>query len=289
MFKRQESITIIRKWFPFPVSVESFAMNEDAKTATYEYALRDGAEHERVKAFRKFRISWIFALESGGRTPAYYVDRLRRSNNNLPWVFFHPVFGAYTCIIASMEINESGEDNEAVGTDDTIYTNYRFSIEFRESTDPSAARNATRTSRLYPAVNVRPPSNFYSQTLTYRTCTELYQAIVEGRIAPWTNPVANAERLRYPLDMRQCAYNRWLANPNGESTTTLTTWNQRYYTVVPWDRWLKIARRFNIPFTSLFAVNQWRNVRTRPRTNQWLRWIDPNKLRPWDLLIIPSQ
>lgn len=293
MFQREAPVTIKRKWFTFPVSIQDFSMTEDAKVATYEYALRDGAEHERVLAYRKFTISWIFTSDSGNNSSAWYAQKFRQLNDNKPGVFFHPVFGSYTCILAALRISENGEENESLGSNnntwDIIGHIYKFDAEFWETTDPQQAKQNSKISRLYPAATVRPPSNFYKTTLKYTTCDQLYRAIVNGNIAPWTNPVTNAEWLQYPLSLRQCAYGKRLANPTGaNSTSSVSSSNQRMYTVIAWDRWIKIAKKFNIPFTDLFNANKDRNVRVRPRTDQGLRRKNANKLRPGDTLIIPD-
>ena len=55
------------------MSITEFSMREDAKLATYEYAGRDGAEHERVLAPRGFTITGIFSQDDNNDSPITYV------------------------------------------------------------------------------------------------------------------------------------------------------------------------------------------------------------------------
>jgi hypothetical protein len=54
--------TEIIKWagLEFPVSVLEFTVSEPTKVATYEYAGRNGAEHERVLNYRIFTLRGEF-------------------------------------------------------------------------------------------------------------------------------------------------------------------------------------------------------------------------------------
>lgn len=285
---RNESIVISWKWFEFPVSIQNFSMNEDSKVATYEYAGRNGAEHERVLNYRKFSLSWIFSTDSGNRPPYYYAQQLRARNDNAPWEFFHPVFGSFQCIMRSLKISEDGDSNEVLGPGNNIFPNYSFDIEFWETSDPSQVTISDDLLSLYPAIDIKPPSDLYEQTLKYKTVLELYWAIVNGQIIPWTDPIRHAEWQQYDYAFRKEAYDLWLLYPNGLENEEISNPGSREYIVVSGDYWIKIARQFWIPFPALFEANRWRQVRTTPRSTEWLYWKSADRLRPWDSLIIPD-
>lgn len=80
----RNNTVIMWKSFAFPMSIETFQIKEDAKVATYEYAGRNGAEQERVLAYRVFTMSGRFTLDSGDKDPSYYAQKLRQLNDNEP-------------------------------------------------------------------------------------------------------------------------------------------------------------------------------------------------------------
>lgn len=283
-----ESIVIRWKGFQFPVSITDFTLNEDAKVASYEYAGRNWAEHERVLNYRKFSVSGKLAKDSWSRSPAQYAQKLRALNDNKPGEFFHPVFGSFSCILRSLKLSEQADDNEVTGTGNNIYPNYSFEMEFWESTDPSQATISGDLDWLYPAITVKPFSDLYEQNLAYHTVLELYRAIVQGQIVPWTDPIRNAEWLQYDYDFRKQAYDLRLLYPQGLPKTEITNPWLNEYIVVAWDYGMKIARQFGVSFPSLFEANRWRQVRNTPKFTEWLYWKSPDRLRPWDSLLIPA-
>ena len=159
---------------------------------------------------------------------------------------------------------------------------------FYEHLDPSSATISDELSRLFPAVQPRPFNDNYHTTLLYTTTNQLYNALVAGKISAGTDPIRNAEWLRYPYDMRLAAYNQYIAYPNGLPQVSLSTSSQKTYTVISGDYGIKIARQFNIPFTSLRNLNQGRAVRKMPRGTQGLYRKDSSTLYTGDVLLIPS-
>lgn len=250
---KRNNLVFKYKSFVFPVSITEFSIKEEAKVATYEYAWRNGAEHERVLNYRTFSLSGTFTYSSGEKTPAYYANRLRLLNNNEPWLFVHPTFGAYRCIIKSLDITESGEELEfrpdasasersrpdaevfnnlgwtgrgfrdkkaSIAKEDHAVPNYKFSIEFWEHTPPNAATLDQTVGKLFPAAVVKPLRDWYESKLKYKTVDQLYEALVNKKILPWLDPVRNAEWLYYNLEFRKAAYDRFLADPDGKSLMT---------------------------------------------------------------------
>lgn len=104
------------KGYDFPISITSFSLTEDAKVATYEYAGRNGAEHERVLNYRVLNISGIFSSTSspdGKRSPSYYVKMFKSLNDNNPGILKHPTFGFMICILKRQKFTEVADENEA--------------------------------------------------------------------------------------------------------------------------------------------------------------------------------
>lgn len=286
MLRENQSLNIVRKGFFFPMSIRSVKFASDAKVASYEYAGTSWAEHERVKWYWKINVSGIFASASGRKKPEYYVSRLRQTNDNKPWTFIHPTLGSFKCIMKSLSIEISWDETETIGRDN-LRTNYSFSFELWEHTEPNAVKAQSKVEKLFPAPNVRPPTDSYKISLAYKTCTQLYNAIIDKKIFPWVDPIKNKSRLAYPYDLRKCAYDRWVANPNGEPSKSASNKNQKTYTVKWGDTGIWISSKLWISFTDLFNANKGRNVRNNARSDQWTKWKNANKLYPWDVLLIP--
>jgi LysM repeat protein len=286
MFSEDKSLSIIRKGFIFPLSIKSVKVSEDAKVATYEYAWTNGAEHERVKWYVKISVNGVFTAGSGSKKPEYYVEKLKLTNNNKPGTFIHPTLGTYKCIMKNLEIELSGEELEVIWRN-SIGNTYTFSFELREHTDPNTAKKLSKIDKLFPAPNVKPPTDNYSVSLAYNTCTQLYNAIIEKKIMPGTDPIKHKEWLAHPYDLRKCAYDRRVANPTGEAKTSVSNANSKTYTVKPWDTWISIANKLWISFTSLFEANKGRSVRQTDKSDQGKQWKSTNKIYPWDILLVP--
>jgi len=290
MLNTNNQLTIKRKGFTFPLSIKSFTIDETAKVATYEYAGMNGALHERVLNYRTINVSGLFDSYSGTKSPEYYIKQLQKLNDNKPWILFHPTFGTFIAILHSLRVWQSGDEVEADDENNVIPV-YTFDMEFWEFSYSGRSKDLDK---LYPAISVRPSNDKYTTELKYHNCDELYQALVDGLISAGTDPILNAEWLLYDFAMRSCAYQRWLANPNGEtSTTEITNDNQKNYIVKAWDYWLMIARKFNVPFDALRNANQGRKVRETDWTVAWIfQWMyrkTPHWLRPWDILVIPAK
>lgn len=283
------------KGFEFPISVKTFSMDEQAKVATYEYAGRNGAEHERVLNYRIFRITGIFTRSSGTESPRAYINRLRLLNDNEPGELFHPDFGAFQCIIQKLSISQNADEFETDGNssvkDDEGIVNYLFEMELWEHTDPSSATITDFLKKLFPASVAKPPSDDYATRLKYPTVALLFRAIKLGKIVPGTDPIRNAEWLRYDYDFRAEAYALWLDYlENGDTTaTTIETSNQRTYTVQPGDMGLTIAYKFSVAFTDLFELNRGQKVRTIAKGSEGLYWKSANLLYVGDILLLPDK
>lgn len=272
------------------MSIKSFSISENAKVATYEYAWRNGAEHERVLNYRIFSISGIFSKDSGSKTPAYYANVLRLSNTNRPGLLVHPSFGSFKCIMHSLKITEDGSENEAYVDEfgkQEIVPNFQFEIEFWEHTDPSVATLTSDLAKLFPTINPKPLNDDYSTTLKYKTVNELYLALVDGKIISGTDPIRNAEWLLYDYTFRLEAWTLWQANPTGTSATnTITSSWQQTYIVQAGDTGMKIASKFKVSFTSLYQANKGKDVRKTPRGKEWKQWKSAGTLYSGDKLII---
>ena len=256
----RNNTVILWKDFPFPMSIESFKIKEEAKVATYEYAGRNWAEHERVLKYRVFNITGIFTTDSWNEVPSFYVNKLRQLNDNTPWVLAHPVFWTYRCIIKNFEVSEdwaelehspgitpasaylnmswinlsqwwgttlnklAKEASTKVSYSKRAVPNYRFSIEFWESIPPTAASLQTSLNKLFPATTVKPANDNYMTSNKYKTVEELYWALVNGQILPGVDAIKNAEWLAYDYNFRKQAYDMWIADPkwvNQKSQTAL--------------------------------------------------------------------
>jgi len=148
------------KGFVFPLSVQSFSLTEDAKVAKYEYALRDGAELERVKSARVFSVSGVFVSQPEKNLVASkFVKTLRELNDNKPGYLRHKDLGDFLCIMKNLKIDEKG-DEEFVEAGKRHRT-YNFSCEFWEHT-PIGALNLSTSERIFPAPLARPSSATYS-------------------------------------------------------------------------------------------------------------------------------
>lgn len=287
MLTRNDALTIIWKGYSFPMSIRSFRVSSEAKTATYEYAGTDGAEHERVKWYARISISGIFSSGSGGKWADYYIKKLKETDNNEPWTFIHPTMGSYKCILKNLDIEIMWDELETVGRS-SIGTTYLFSFELWENVEPNTVKARAKVDRLFPAPNVRIPNANYTKTLAYTSCEQLYNALVQGAIQYGTDPLTNKDWLSYPYDIRSCAYNRYLANPNGEATIEVSDKNKKTYTVKAWDTWIKIANKYWVDFSELFELNRTRDVRDVDKSDQWRKWKTASKLYPWDVLLIPE-
>lgn len=312
------------KGFAFPMSIESFKIKEDARVATYTYAGRNGAEHERVMNYRIFTLTWIFTSSSGDQTPAWYVNKLRALNDNAPGVLWHPVFWTYKCILKSLDISEDGSDLEGTYSFDAsniiptssgtsalqlqkamsaggkialmnkAIANYKFALEFWESTPPNAASLQSKLSQLYPASSVKPLNDNYQTSNKYKSVTELYWALVNGQIQPGVDPIRNSEWLWYDYNFRKTAYDLWIADPKWtkqskvDNTNKITTPKaQNIYTVAVGDNAMKVAKKLWVTPDALFQANSGKKVRNTTRGTEWLYWKKMSIMYPGDTLIIP--
>ena len=319
MLNLDRNIKITRKGFEFPLSIKAFVIDETSRVATYTYAGIDGALHERVMQYRVINLSWTFSSDSGtsygGLTPSNWISNLQRLNDNQPWLLTHSLLWNYTCIIHDLKITHNWENTEPSAGNDPV-PNFDFEIEFREHTHSNFNQDLDA---FRPAISVRPPSDLYNKSLKYTTCDQLYDAIIDGLILPWTDPIINAEWQLYDINMRTCAYNRWIANPNWENsgthfdkkgnivankpktTTTATptgnnvvaSTNLRLYVVQSWDTAVSVAKLFKVTVEDLMKANSGRNVREVPNPNdifipaQGKRWVYNLWLYVWDKLVIP--
>lgn len=282
--------TEIKWWeFTFPLSLFEFNMTEQSKVATYEYAWRNWAEHERVLSYRVIKISGEFISWAGTKTPEQYVKQLRLSNDNKPAELVHPTLGRFVCIMKDLSIKQKWD---GYSYDNGAYEpSYAFEAEFWEHTPPKARTLKWETEKLFPAVNPKPANDLYKSSLKYKNADELYNAILSQDILPWTDPIVNAEWLSYNFDIRKEAYDRWKAGGFKVWVTTdskTATLEKKEYKVVSWDSGFKISKKFWVSFDKLFSENKWLKVRAvdkgtegKYRKTAWL-------LYPWDVLIIPS-
>lgn len=276
------------KDFDFPVSITEFKISEPAKIATYEYAGRNGAEHERVLNYRVFSIAGIFINWAWTKTPEFYAQKLRLLNDNKPWILMHSSFWNFNCIMKSLDIVQSGDDYMP---DKSIQQSYSFSMELWEHTPPNARTLQDSLNQLFPAATRKPPSDYYSSSLKYKNSWELFDALVLWNIIAGIDPIKNSEWLRYDYAMRKEAYDKYqdyLLN-GAKTKTTKSYTEEKLYTVVSGDYWIKIAKKFNIDFTSLFEANKWKKVRTFSWWTEGYYWKTTWKLYPWDKLIIPPK
>lgn len=287
------------KGFTFPLSIKSFSMKEDTKVATYEYANRNGAEHERVLAYRTVSLSGTFTTDSGEKLPSVYVNTLRGLNDNKPGLLTHPVFWSIHCIVKSMEFNETGEELEASvssttgGTNHKAVPNFDFSIEFWEHTPPTAASVQSNLQKLFPAMDSKPANDNYETKLKYKTVGMLYKALVEWKISAGLDPIRNAEWLYYDYTFRKTAYDMYLADPTWKqlvttsNTTISTATAQNSYTIVSWDTAMKIANKFKVNLQDLFTKNSGVKVRKTPKWNDGLYWKQISVIYPGDVILLP--
>lgn len=291
------------KDFVFDRCVKEFSMKEWAKVATYEYAWRNGAEHERVLSHRVFTLSWEFIpWVTPWTTPWRLVKALRLTNDNKPWVFTFNTIGNFRCIMSNLTITQSPENYtiyDTVNNKQVLVPAYSFQVELLEHTPPNAKTLKEKNDELYPKSEVKPPSDLYSSSLIYKNCTELYNAIMDWKIAPWVNPVINSEWLRYDYDMRKCAYDKWKewgfktnsntdTVSNSKASISSKNTNQKYHIVKAWETWMRIAKIYWVPFTKLFEVNRGMKVRENNYLNDWLYWKTTTLLQAWDKLVIPD-
>lgn len=285
--------TII-KWkdFQFPLSIKDFSMKEWAKVATYEYAWRNWAEHERVLSHRVFTLSWEFIAWIWEKEPKTLVKELRITNDNKPWTFIHTDLWVFQCIISNLTITQNWEWYS--GLKDwfkKLTTSFMFSIELLEHTPPNAKTLKEKNDELFPKTPVKPTSDIYSTNLIYNNADELFDAIVAWKILAWVNPIINAEWLRYDFSIREEAFLRWEATWfliwEEEEEITINT-NQKYYTVKAGDSWMKIAKAYSVTFTDLFELNQGVKVRSNEKWDEWLYWKTSRILYPWDKILIPD-
>lgn len=312
ILKRNKDTRIKWKTFIFPLSIKDFSLKELAKVATYEYAWRNWAEHERVLSHRVFSVSWEFIpWVDKNKTPAQLIYDLRLTNNNKPWIFSHPDIGSFNCIISNLTIWQTWDWYSTISEEyknkyndsrvvtwfepiatETLYTSYTFSIEFLEHTPPNAKTLKEKSDELFPKSVVKPVNDLYNTQLIYKNSDELFNAIMAWKIAPWVNPVINAEWLKYDYDMRKIAYDKWKDTWFAVWVVTIdvatTNTNQRNYTVLAWDTWFKISKKFKVTFTDLFEKNRWVKVRKNSNGNEWLYWKTARLLYAWDKIIIPN-
>lgn len=288
--------TII-KWkdFKFPLSVKDFSLKEWAKVATYEYAWRNWAEHERVLKHRVFSISWEFVAWIWEKQPKELVRQLRVTNDNKPWIFNHTDIWMFNCIVSDLTITQNWEGYSTMTDGTTVLTpSFMFSLELLEHTPPNAKTLKEKNDELFPKSTVKPVSDNYSSKLIYKNCDELFNAIIEEKILAWVNPIINAEWLRYDFDTRACAYGKWEATwfqlgvKDEESSISTVNTNQKYYTVKSGDTGMKIAKAFLVAFTSLFELNKGTKVRKNDKWTEWKYWKTSRILHPWDRLLIPD-
>lgn len=290
---RDKLTILVWKGFSFPVAIQEFKLSEDAKVATYEYAGRNGAEHERVLSYRVFTMSGIFTDGSGDKTPSWYANKLRYLNDNKPGRFSHPQFGNFDCICKNLSITESGDEYETLEGEDSLdgILNIKFSLELWEHVDPKQATTPQFLEDLFGLPDQKPASDYYNTKLKYHTCDELFEALKKGLIISGTDPIRHAEWLRYDYAMRKCAWDKWQAwieaGKPGDETASITNSNQKTYRVIAGDWGFKIARKFNVTFSDLWEINRGRKVRDTEKGAEGLYWKDPNKLWPDDILLIP--
>lgn len=286
------------KGFIFPQSVVEFNLSEDAKVATYEYAGRDGAEHERVLNYREISVSGVFTNESGPKSAKAYVAQLRALNNNAPGELHHEFFGRFTCIMKSLNIKEHAQEQEVVGAE--VFSSYTWNAVFWEHTDPAAVNVSEQLATLFPILEVRPANDLYETRLRWNTVRQLFGAIKAGRILPGTDPIRNAEWLQYPLSQRTAAFALWTSflatGVDQTEPVAIVAQKQQTYTVVPGDTPSKIAVKTKTPWVgtysdSIYGANQSREVRSvAPKSDpdEGLRLKSSWKVFPGDTLLLPN-
>lgn len=283
--------TIIQwKDFQFPLAIKDFSMKEWAKVATYEYAGRNWAEHERVLSHRVFSISWEFIAWIWEKEPKECVKQLRITNDNKPGKFIHTDIWIFTCILSDLTITQNWEGYSNLKEWNTDLTNsFMFSMELLEHTPPNSKTLKEKNDELFPKTPVKPNSDIYSTRLVYKNATELFNAIIAWKILPGVNPVINAEWLRYDFDMRAEAFLAWKNTWFKIGTTDVVTvnTNQKYYIVKPGDSGTRIAKNYSVAFTKLFELNHWVKVRTNPRWDEGVYRKTSRTLFPWDKILIP--
>lgn len=296
MIPRSKTTILSYKGFEFPICLTEFALVEDAKIATYEYAGRDGAEHERVLNYRVFKVSGIFITESGTSEPSFYVNSLRSLNDNQPGRLFHKDFGGFDCIMKNLQITQSPEEYENITTtaDDTEVDiqNFKFSIEFWENKDPAAINTEDALSKLFPAFNTKPFSDYYDQNLRYANANEMFIAIKKGNLIPGTDPIENSEWLLYDYDLRQEAFSEWidyLEAGGYDHDNTISTDTDSVYTVQPGDTAFTIAATFKISVDELYNINKGFEVREAPKGDEGLLWKTSSQMFSGDKITIPGQ
>lgn len=286
------------KGFWFPVAVQEFVLQEPTKVATYSYAGRNGAEHERVLDYRILTIKGEFVESSGVKSPLFYVQKLRVLNDNKPGVFLHKDFGEFTCILKGLVIGQSGKSQEVLSSGE-IGDSYEFTLEFWEHTDPADPSLSDELRKLFPAVVVKPPSDDYATRLDYRTPRRLFQAIQNGKIQPGTDPIRHAEWLAYPQSLRTAAYDQWVAfqdtGVDPYAVVKIKTEKQKIYTVQPGENLMKVAVKTKASGVNIFNLNRGREVResseTTSPTSGWFEgntWKTPFDLRVGDKIILPE-
>ena len=171
------------KEFEFPASVLEFDYVSEAKVATYEYAMRDGAEHERVKQFLVFRLRGLFIGEGALEN----AKKLISTDNNKTGIFFHADFIEKECILKSLNVQQRGE--EEYTEEATRYPAFEFQCEFWEQVPNTAVALGSITSTIMPAPISKPESDYYltNTTITeadYKTDWDLFKAIRAGKVNP---------------------------------------------------------------------------------------------------------
>lgn len=283
------------KGYIFPTSVIDFSLSEDAKVATYPYAGRNGAEHERVLDYRKFSLRGVFAYNyrkddlsiAAAPTPIEHVKKLQELNDNSPGIFHHKQFGRYNCILKSLKITQNGSDGDWF--EGEFRQNFEFDMEFWEHISPSEDSLVNSLELLAAAPNPKPPNAFYVNRVDYKTSQELYEAIKNGDIVPGTHEELNKDWLAYDFNLRQAAYYKWLEfQKTGQETVSTETSRYTYYTVQPGDWALKIAEDFGVSVEDLYTSNKDRVVRDVEKSGEGQEWKTPRRLWPGDRLIIPT-
>lgn len=278
------------KDFIFPYSIKSFDYTSSAKTATYEYAMRDGAEHERVRNYRVFKISGVFATQydqngnQTGESALYYAKKLLAMENNEAGILVHKDFGQFYCIMKDLRITQTGEEEQVWNTDRDPCFN--FDIEFWEQLSTNINDIMTLTKRLMPAPETKPISDYYESTLVYKSSEELFDAIKAGTITPTaTDPIW----IKYDIGMRTRAYDMWTRYLAGESTVlVMDNTSDKWYQVKAQETGIKIAKALNIAFTELWKENRGVKIRNQERGTESYYWKSPHKLWAGDRLKLPS-
>ena len=306
MLNLDKNIKITRKNFEFPLSIKAFTIDEATRVATYTYAGMDWALHERVMQYRTITMSGSFSSDSGSSygwwTPSEWIIKLQKLNNNKPWLLTHSILWTYTCIIHDLKITHNW-DNVEPTSDNYPIPNFDFEIEFWEHFHSNFNEDLEK---FRPAILVRPPNDLYSVTLKYTTCEALYKAILDWLIAPWTDPIVNAEWLKYDIGLRTCAYGKRITNPNWENTwytfdahgnivanppkatTTAgetTNWNiinnQSLYKVLPWETAVIVAKKLRCTVEALMAANKNRDVTNLNLLHPWKYYCTRWNLHAW--------